>query len=104
MQHELLAQPAMAVAKLTLDAGESITCEVGAMIAMSNGFTVETTSRNKGGGGGLAKGLKRMFAGENFFLNHFTATEPNQTLIIGPSLLGDVMHYPMTGGTLVVPS
>ena len=102
MQHQLLAQPAMSVAKLTLAAGESVTCEVGAMIAMSNGFTVETTSQNKGGQGGIMKGLKRMFAGENFFLNHFTATEPNQTLIIGPSLLGDIMHYPLTGGTLVV--
>lgn len=102
MQHQLLAQPAMSIAKLTLGAGESITCEVGAMIAMSSGFTVETTSRNKGGGGGIAKGLKRMFAGENFFLNHFTATQPDQTLFIGPGLLGDIMHYPLTGGTLVV--
>ncbi|EMI44833.1 MULTISPECIES: TIGR00266 family protein [Pirellulaceae] len=102
MQHQLLAQPAMSIAKLTLQAGESVTCEVGAMIAMSSGFTVETTSRNRGGGGGLAKGLKRMFAGENFFLNHFTATAPNQTLWIGPGLLGDVMHYPLSGGTLIV--
>lgn len=102
MQHQLLAQPAMSIAKLTLDAGESVTCEVGAMIAMSSGFTVETTSRNKGGGGGITKGLKRMFAGENFFLNHFTATQPQQTLFIGPGLLGDVMHYPLSGGTLVV--
>lgn len=102
MQHELIAQPAMTVAQLTLQAGETVTCEVGAMIAMSNGFNVETTSRDRGGGGGITKGLKRMFAGENFFLNHFTATASDQTLIIGPSLLGDIMHYPLTGGTLVV--
>ena len=102
MQHEIQARPAASIAKLTLNAGESVTCEVGAMIAMSAGFTVETTSRQKGGGGGLMKGLKRMFAGENLFLNHFTATQPNQTLIIGPQLLGDVIYHPMTGGTLVV--
>lgn len=102
MQYQLIAQPAMTVAKLTLQAGESITCEVGAMIAMSNGLTVETTSRSKGGGGGIGKGLKRMFAGENYFLNHFTATSPEQTLIIGPALLGDIMHYQLTGGTLIV--
>lgn len=93
----------MSVAKLTLAAGESVTCEVGAMIAMSNGFTVETTTQNRGGGGGgIIKGLKRMFAGENFFLNHFTATQPNQTLFIGPALLGDIMHHRLTGGTLIV--
>ena len=102
MQYQLIAQPAMTVAKLTLQAGESITCEVGAMIAMSNGLTVETTSRSKGGGGGIGKGLKRMFAGENYFLNHFTATSPEQTLIIGPAPLGDIMHYQLTGGTLIV--
>ncbi len=103
MQYEFLSRPAMTVARLTLDAGESITCEVGAMVAMSRGFNVETTSRNKGSGsGGLVKGLKRMFAGENFFLNHFTSTHPGQSLIIGPAMLGDIIHYPLTGGTLIV--
>ncbi|MDD4267909.1 MAG: TIGR00266 family protein [Pirellulaceae bacterium] len=102
MQYEILSRPAASAAKLTLDAGESVTCEVGAMIAMSAGFTVETTSRKKGGGGGLIKGLKRILAGENLFLNHFTATAPNQTLIIGPGLLGDIIHHPMKGGTVVV--
>lgn len=92
----------MTVAKLTLDAGESITCEVGAMVAMSGGFNVETSARNKGKKGGLMKGLKRMFAGENFFLNHFTATQAQQSLIIGPSMLGDIIHYPLTGGALIV--
>ncbi|MDD4786444.1 MAG: TIGR00266 family protein [Pirellulales bacterium] len=102
MQYEILSRPAASAAKLTLDAGESVTCAVGAMIAMSAGFTVETTSRKKGGGGGLIKGLKRILAGENLFLNHFTATAPNQTLIIGPGLLGDIIHHPMKGGTVVV--
>jgi uncharacterized protein (TIGR00266 family) len=69
---------------------------------MSTGFNVETTSRQKGGSGGLVKGLKRMFAGENFFLNHFTATASDQMLIIGPRLLGDIIHLPMAGGSIVV--
>jgi len=103
MQYELLARPASSIAKVSLNAGESITCEVGAMIAMTSGITVETTTRQKGGsGGGVVKGLKRMFAGESMFLNHFTATSPEQSLIIGPRMLGDVMHYSMTGGTLIV--
>lgn len=102
MQYELLARPASTVAKLTLQANESFTCEVGAMISMSAGFHVETTTRNKGGGGGLMKGLKRMFAGENFFLNHFTATEANQSLIIGPQLSGDIVYHALRGGSLIV--
>jgi uncharacterized protein (TIGR00266 family) len=102
MQYEILARPAAAVAKLTLDANESITCEVGAMIAMTTGMSVETTSGTKGATGGLLQGLKRMFAGENFFLNHFTANASNQTLIIGPTMLGDIIHHRLSGGTIII--
>ena len=103
MQHQILSQPASSVAKLALDGCESITCEVGAMIAMSPGFEVETTTRKKNSsGGGIMKGLKRMLAGESLFLNHFTATHHQQSLIIGPRMLGDIMHFPLRGGSLVV--
>lgn len=102
MQYEILARPAAAAAQLTLSAGETITCEVGAMIAMSTGIQVETTSGKKGGSGGLLKGLKRMFAGENFFLNHFTARQSDTTLLIGPTMLGDIVHHELTGGKLIV--
>jgi uncharacterized protein (TIGR00266 family) len=90
------------VARVTLQAGESITCEVGAMIAMSPELTVETSSHKKGGSGGLVSGLKRMFAGENFFLNHFTAHAADQVLILGPGLMGDVVSHRLNGGTLIV--
>ncbi len=45
MQFEILAQPAASVLRLSMDAGEELTAEVGAMIAMSTGFTVETSGR-----------------------------------------------------------
>lgn len=102
MEIEIQARPAASVAQLTLQAGESVTCEVGAMIAMSTGLTVETTSRSRGGGGGIMKGLKRMFSGESFFLNHFTAAGPGETLLIGPGLMGDIVQHRLSGGTLVV--
>ncbi len=101
MQHEIMARPAASVVRLDLDAGEVMTCEVGAMIAMSTGITVETTAGRKGGKGGVMKGLKRMFAGENSFLNHFTAQHDDQQLVLGPKLMGDVMHHTLSG-TLIV--
>lgn len=101
MKVEILCRPASTVAQLTLHAGEAVTCEVGAMIAMSAGISVETSSRKKGGGG-LMKGLKRMFAGENFFLNQFTAHQPHQTLLLGPTLVGDIALHHLAVGTLVV--
>jgi len=103
MRHTILSRPAAAVAQLTFDAGESLTCEVGGMIAMSPGFEVETTTRKKSSrGGGLLKGLKRMLAGESLFLNHFTATDAEQTLIVGPRLLGDVVHRRLQSGSMIV--
>ena len=102
MRHEMLCQPASTAVQFKLDQGESLTCEVGAMIAMSSGLSVQTTSKSRGGGGGIVKGLKRMFSGERFFLNHFTAETPEQTLLIGPTMLGDCVHHAMRGGTVIV--
>lgn len=102
MNIEILNRPASSAAKVTLDQSETLTAEVGAMIAMSSDLRVETTSRNRGGGGGVLKGLKRMFSGENFFLNHFTSTGPNQEVIIGPALSGDIIHHRLTSGALIV--
>ncbi len=102
MKIELLGAPAATAARVTLSKGETLTAEVGAMIAMSSGLTVETSSKTSQGKGGLLKGLKRMFSGESFFLNNFTATADDQQVIVGPKLIGDVIHHPLTGGTLVV--
>lgn len=102
MRHEILARPAATALKVDLEDGESLTCEVGAMIAMTSGIGVETTSRSRGGSGGIMKGLKRLFAGENFFLNHFTATVPNQTIYLGPQLMGDILYHRLESATLIV--
>jgi uncharacterized protein (TIGR00266 family) len=101
MQVEILSRPSAAVAKLTLDNGERVVCEVGAMVAMSTGIVVQTSTRSKGAGG-LWAGVKRMMAGENFFLNEFTAQAPLQTLVVGPGLCGDITHHRLLGGSLIV--
>jgi uncharacterized protein (TIGR00266 family) len=102
MHAEILARPSASVAKLTLDAGERVVCEVGAMITMSTGFLVETTARQKGKSGGLLGGVKRMLSGENFFLNQFTAQKPAQSLVLGPGIAGDVVHHKLAAGSLIV--
>jgi len=102
MQIDILARPAAAAARISLATGESITCEVGAMIAMSSGLHVETTTKGRGGSGGILRGIKRMLAGENLFLNHFTAQESGQQLVIGPRLMGDVVKHHIARGALIV--
>lgn len=102
MKYQMLCRPAATAIRFQLEQGEGITSEVGAMIAMSTGLTVNTTSKSRGGSGGIIKGLKRMFSGENFFLNHFTAQQSNQSLLIGPAMMGDCVHHTLTGGTMIV--
>jgi uncharacterized protein (TIGR00266 family) len=101
MKHEIMSGPAAAVAKIYLDQGEVLTCEVGAMIAMSTKVVVETTSKSKGGKGGIMKGIRRMFSGESFFLNHFTSQADEQYLIIGSTFSGDVIHHHLEQGALI---
>jgi uncharacterized protein (TIGR00266 family) len=102
MNFEFLCKPAATAVQFHLDRGDELTCEVGAMIAMSNGLTVETTSKSRGGGGGIMKGLKRMFSGESFFLNHFTAQASDQMLLIAPTMMGDCVHHRVHSGTMIV--
>lgn len=99
MQTEVLYGPAYAAAKLTLDQGETVRAEAGAMLAMSGGITLETSTQ-----GGILKGLKRsVLGGESFFMNTFTAQNQGAELWVAPSLPGDVVAWPHNG-TLYVQS
>ena len=102
MQYEILARPAATVVKVQLDQGEHLTCEVGAMVAMSTKMTVNTTSKSKGGSGGIMKGIKRLFSGESLFLNHFSSKADGEYIILGATLMGDIVHHKLDNATLVV--
>ena len=91
MQTEVLYSPAYAAAKLTLAQGETVRAESGAMLAMSAGITLETSTQ-----GGVLKGLKRsVLGGESFFMNTFTAQQDGAELFVAPSLPGDMVAWPL---------
>lgn len=99
MRTEVMYSPAYATARLTLAAGETVRAESGAMLAMSAGVTMETSTQ-----GGVLKGLKRaVLGGESFFMNTFTAQVDGAELYVAPSLPGDVVAWPLNG-TLFVQS
>ena len=99
MKTEILYGPAYAVAKLVLSHGESVRAESGAMLAMSPGVAMETSTQ-----GGLLKGLRRsVLGGESFFMNTFTAQAEGAELWLAPALAGDVVSWPVDG-TLYVQS
>ena len=73
------------------------------MIAMNSGIDVTTTTHKKGSGG-LLKAVKRVLAGESFFLNHFTAGPDGGDLMLSTTLPGDMMVHELGAENLVVQS
>jgi len=86
MQFEVKCGPSYALGVLSLEAGEKIQAETGAMVSMSDTIKIET-----GVQGGIMSGLKRsVLGGESFFINTFTAEQAGE-LTVAPALPGDVL-------------
>jgi len=97
---EIQYGPAFAAATVTLDQGEGIKAEAGAMLAMSSTITIETSTQ-----GGIVKGLRRAVLGqESFFMNTFTAQAPASQIHLAPSLPGDLVAWTLQGQSLFVQS
>ena len=108
MQIALESKPSYGMAVVTLDAGEEITAESGAMVAMSSQLTVDTTFNGTGGGGLLdffqaaLVGLVRKFlAGETMFVNTYKANSAGQQVMLAPAMSGDVVQVSLSGGRAV---
>ena len=86
MDIDLLYPGAYPMARVALDAGETITTESGAMVSMTPGL--EITSNMKGG---LFKALgRKLLAGESFFQSTVTAHEAGE-ITLAPSSPGDMV-------------
>ena len=84
MQIDLQHQPSQAMARVVLGPGESVLAESGAMLGMTPNVQIQT------GSGGLMKGLKRLFGGESFFRNTFTAEGGPGEVYLAATLPGDL--------------
>lgn len=101
MDIEIVHGPGNSAAKVRLAAGESCVAEGGAMIAMSADMAIRTTTQSRGSSG-IMSGLKRVLAGESFFVNHFTAGPRGGEVILAATLAGDMAQYELKNETLVV--
>ena len=100
MEFEILFQPSYALAKIDLRAGESIIAESGAMVSMSEGVEIETSTR-----GGVFSGLRRsLLGGESFFQNTFHAANVGGEVTLAPALPGDIVHLNLNGETIYLQS
>ena len=77
----------------TLDGGESMFTESGAMSWMSPNMKMETTSR-----GGFGKALGRMFSGESLFLNRYTSMGGPGMIAYASSFPGEIRAFDVTPG------
>ncbi len=99
MQVAIEYQPSYAMAKVTLDPGEELVTEGGAMVAMAGDIEIETKAR-----GGFMKSLSRAtFGGESFFLNTYRAGGPAR-VFVAPALPGAMRVIELRGETLMVQS
>ncbi|WP_457591337.1 TIGR00266 family protein [Geoglobus sp.] len=91
MRYEILSKPSYALLKLTMDEGEEVLAETGAMVFM-DGVKLKTEMK-----GGLFGGLKRVLGGESFFVNRFVAEKNGAVLGLAPPYQGDVTHVKVKG-------
>ncbi|EGJ33028.1 MULTISPECIES: TIGR00266 family protein [Moorena] len=87
MKSEIRYKPAFAAIFVTLDPGESITAEAGAMTSMDAQLTMKTQFS-----GGFFSGLlKKFFGGESLLVNTFSnQTQQPLNLVLTQSIIGDI--------------
>ncbi len=86
MEYNIVKNP-MGLIEISMDRGESVTAEAGAMAFMRGDIKTETGLRK----GGLFKTIKAAaLGGESFFVNKFSANEDGCTLGLTGSFLGDL--------------
>lgn len=95
MKYEIKGAP-LPVVECTLDAGESIVCEAGAMSWMSPNMVMETS------GGGIGKMFSKAFSGEKMFQNIYTAQGGPGLLAMASSFPGDILAVEIKPGQEVI--
>lgn len=97
MQHQIKHKPDFAMLTVTMDEGEQVITETGAMMGMSPTMKMESNMK-----GGLMAAAKRAMSGESLFLNTYTSTGAGQRLDIAPASPGDMEHIHLDGNAVVV--
>lgn len=96
MEYEFSHRPSYTHLTVTLQQGESIIAEPGAMVGHSTTVSIQTeTSRD-----GLISSAKSMLGGESMFTNEFVAEDGPGTVTLAPPTPGEVMPHELRDETL----
>ena len=85
MKYEIIGNIVPAV-EFTLNNGDSIYTQKGGMIWHSEGIDMSTNTK-----GGIRKGLGRVFSGDSFFMNTYTATCDGATIAFASTVPGKLV-------------
>ena len=97
MKHEIRYKPAFATLFITLQPGDSLTAEAGAMASMSAELSMET----KFSGGLIPALLKKFLGGESLFVNVFkNETQRPLELVLTQPSIGDMEQIALNGNTI----
>ena len=95
MKYEITGS-SLPVVVVTLEKGETIHSERGAMSWMSEGLEMKTNA-----GGGIGKAFSRMFSGESIFQNTYTATKDGDFIAFASSFPGEILAFDVSEGTII---
>ena len=95
MKYDIVSAPSYSLVELSLNQGESVVVEPGAMAWMDTSIKPKTEMK-----GGFFAGITRKFAGESFFLNTYTAEGSSGTIGIAPGYSGDIIVKELNDETL----
>ncbi len=98
MRHEILYQPAFSLAILSLERGEQVMAESGAMVSMSPTIRLEA----KMSGGGVFGAMKSAIGGESLFRTTFTAETGPGEITLAPGAIGDILALELSGSKFFV--
>jgi uncharacterized protein (TIGR00266 family) len=100
MQVEVQYHPDYTMAIVTLDEGEPIQTEAGAMLAMSPDMEIATQAR-----GGFKRSLGRsLFGGESFFMNTYTGKRQGDRIALASALPGDLAVIELNDDAIMLQS
>ncbi len=98
VRHEVLYQPAFSLAIVSMEQGEQLMAESGAMVSMSPTIRFEA----KMSGGGVFGAVKSAMGGESLFRTTFRAETGPGEVVLAPGSLGDILAIEMAGSKLFV--
>ena len=104
MEFGIKYRPSYSLLGVKLSPREQILVEGGSMVSMSADTAIDT---HLNATGGMLKSIavalgRKLLGGETMFVNTFTAGPQGGQIMIAPAMNGDIVHFPLRGGNLLI--